>query len=300
MSESFVFRPVWKNGLILHCILAGLLAGGGGFLIWLAFQQRIGGLVILCLFGALLLLALLPFIIYRAYGLFHASYVIEREGLSVRWGLRREDIPLTEIEWVRPAGELVVPLRLPSFSMPGAYLGESHHSDLGRVEFIASDLNSLVIVETSNQVLALSPEDPEDFVRTFQRTLEMGSITPISAFSSQPAEFIQNVFSYRLARISLITGLLLTLALAVVTSLLIPDKQIVSMGVTAQGLPLEPVPSNRLLLLPILGSLSLVLDIIVGLYFFRKEEQRTVSYFLWIAGMVTPLLLMVALLVMAL
>jgi hypothetical protein len=43
-----------------------------------------------------------------------------------------------------------------------------------------------------------------------------------------------------------------------------------------------------------------VLDIIVGLYFFRKEEQRTVSYFLWIAGMVTPLLLMVALLVMVL
>jgi hypothetical protein len=298
MNNSAEFRPVWKRGLTLHSILAVLTAALGGFLIWLTFQQKIGGLVILCLFGALVLLALLPFLVYRAYALYHATYKIEREGLSIQWGLRREDIPLTEVEWVRPMSDLLTPLQAPPLSLPGAYLGASQHPDLGKVEFIASSFATMVVVETANQVLALSPEDPEEFLYTFHRTLEMGSITPIEAFSSQPAEFIQNVFSFPLARVSLISSLLLTLLLALVTSLLIPLKQIVSMGITPQGAALDPVASNRLLILPVLASFSFVLDVVLGLYYFRKPEQRFVSYFLWIAAMVTPVLLLIALLIM--
>jgi hypothetical protein len=298
MNNSMEFRPVWRQGLTLHILLAVLTAALGGFLIWLAFQQKIGGLVILCLFGALIFLALLPLLVYRAYALYHATYTIEREGLSIQWGLRREDIPLTEVEWVRPMTDLVVPLHAPPLSMPGAYLGTNLHSDLGNVEFIASSYSTMVIVETANQVLALSPEDPEEFLYSFHRTLEMGSITPIEAFSSQPAEFIQNVFSFPLARLSLISSLLLTLLLALVTSLLIPLKPIVSMGITPQGTPLDPVVSNRLLILPLLASFSFVLDVVLGLYYFRKPEQRHVSYFLWIAGMVMPVLLLIALLLM--
>jgi len=300
MSSSLVFRPVWKNGLILHSILAVLLAGSGGFLIWLAFQQHFGGLLILCFFGALLLLGLFALVVYRAYGLYHASYTIEREGLRIQWGLRREDIPLTEVEWVRTIDELLTPLKPPMFSMPGAYQGVSYHSDLGKVDFIASDFKSMVIIETTNKVLALSPENPEDFIRSFQRTLEMGSITPIDAYSSQPAEFIQNVFSYPAARGTLITGLLFTLALVVLTSLFIPYKQTVSMGVTPLGTPLDAVTSNRLLILPILGSILFILDVLIGLYYFRKNEQRKVSYLLWFGGIATPFLLTIALLMMVL
>ena len=298
MNDSFVFRPKWKPGLILHLLLAVILAAGSGFLLWLAFQQHLGGFLILFLFGALVLLAPFLLIVYRAYALYHASYTIEREGFKVHWGLRREDIPLSEIEWVRPVNELLIPLTTPRFSLPGAYLGASQHPDLGEVEFIASDYNSLVIIETANEVLAVSPEDPEDFMKMFNRSLEMGSITPIESYSSQPAEFIRSVFSQPLARGFLIAGLLLTLALTVFTSLIIPYRQVISMGVNSIGQPLDPVSSNSLLILPILGGLSLVLDVILGFNFFHKEDQRKVSYLLWAAGAVTPLLLIVALIIM--
>lgn len=298
MKSTNEFRPVWKNGFWLHCAIAVLLAGLGGFLVYLAFQQTVGGLLILCLFGALVLLAALPIIVYRAYGLYHASYTIEREGLSIRWGLRKEDIPLTEIEWVHSAADLMTPLKVPAFSLPGAYLGESQHPDLGQVEFIASDCSAFVVVETISQTLVLSPENPEEFIDSFQRTLEMGSLSPIEAFSVQPAQFIQEVFSHPFARASLLASLLLTLLLAVLTSLLIPRQQIVSMGITAAGARLEPVPSTHLLILPILGAFALVLDIILGLYLYRKESQRIVAYFLWGAAVITPLLLILALLIM--
>jgi hypothetical protein len=298
MKSSNEFRPVWKTGFWLHCAIAVILAGLGGFLAYLAFQQTVGGLLILCLFGALVLLAALPIIVYRAYGLYHASYTIEREGLSIRWGLRKEDIPLTEVEWVHSADDLMTPLKAPAFSLPGAYLGEGQHPDLGRVEFIASDRNAFVVIETISQTLVLSPENPEEFIDSFQRTLEMGSLTPIEAFSTQPAQFIQEVFSHPVARASLVTSLLLTLLLAVLTSLLIPRQQIVSMGITATGAALEPVPSTRLLILPILGAFALVLDTILGFYLYRKDSQQIVAYFLWGAGVITPLLLILALLIM--
>ena len=297
MSESLVFYPAKKTGLAIHIALAILLAGGGGVLLWLAFQQSGGEFLILYLFGALLLLALLVAIAYRTYALLHASYTIERDGLSLRWGLRREDIPLTELEWIRPVGDLITSLKHPPFSMPGAYLGFVEHPDLGKVEFLAASTRSLVIIESFDHVYALSPEKPEEFIRAFNRSLEMGSISPIEPYSSEPAEFIQTVFQNRFARITLITSTLLTLALVVVTSLLIPTRQILSMGIDAAGNALEPVASTSLLILPILGSFAFVLNLVVGLFFFRHEEQRPESYAIWAAAILTPVLLIMAALI---
>ena len=76
---------------------------------------------------------------YRAYALLRADYYIDRDSLAMLWGLRVEDIPLTDIEWVRPASDLTNPLVLPRFRLPGAILGTRRHPDLGLVEFIASD-----------------------------------------------------------------------------------------------------------------------------------------------------------------
>ena len=297
MSESTVFFPARKTGLALHISLGLLLAGGGGALLWLAFQQAGGGLLVLFLFGALILLAILPFIIYRAYALMHASYTIERDGLSIRWGLRREDIPLTEMQWVRPIDELGTGIKPPAYSMPGAYLGSIEHDDLGKVEFMASDYRSLVVIESINHVIALSPENPEAFIRTFNRALEMGSITPIEPFSAQPAEFVQQVFSQRFARITLISGFILTLVLIALVSALIPTRQILSMGVDAAGQPLEPVSANRLLILPLLGSFALILNVVVGLFFFRQQQQKPAAYTIWAVGVITPLLLIIAALI---
>jgi hypothetical protein len=298
MNSVSEFRPVWKKGLTLHIILGVLLTAGGGILLWLAFQQHIGGLLILCLFGTLLFLAALTFVVYRGYAVYHASYTIEREGLRIRWGLRKEDIPLTEIEWVHPVRDLVNPLKMPVLAMPGAYLGQSQHSELGPVEFIASDTEFMVIVDTINETFVLSPEKPDEFIQTFQRTLEMGSISPIHAFSAQPAEFIQSVLAQRYARAALISSILLTLVLAVLTSLSIPYHSTISMGITPQGVLMDPVPANRLLILPILATLSLAVDILLGLYLFRKAEYHRTAYALWIAGVVTPFLLLIALILM--
>ena len=150
-------------------------------------------------FVVLLLLTILfylpiPMAIYRAYALANAAYTLERDGLRLRWGLRAEDIPLPEIEWIRPASDLGFHLPKPFLSMPGALLGARGLSELGTVEFVASEEKTLLLVAASRKIYAISPADPDAFLQSFQRAIELGSLAPLPSYSSQPVAFVARVW----------------------------------------------------------------------------------------------------------
>ena len=296
MSEGQEYYPYKKTGIALHLLLVLLLLGGIGFLLFLVFSRPAGWPLAIYLLVTLLLLALLPLIAYRGYALYRALYVIERDGLRVRWGLRSEDLPLTEVLWVRPASDLITPLTLPKFSMPGAILGNSSHKELGELEFIASKTADLVIVAAVEKTLVLSPQDPEEFSRRFQRVIEMGSLAPIAPHTTIPAAYMQSVFQDQLAKTLLAISILLTLLFLIVTSILIPFRSMVSIGYDFNAVSLPAVPANRLLMLPILALFFMVVNVISGFFFYRRKETRTITYFVWAAGILTPLLLFVSVL----
>lgn len=298
MTESHEFFPPRTSGLFLHIVLFLAILTGIISLLVLAFQFPAGGILILCLLGALILFSLLPFAAYRGYALMHASYSLERDGFRIRWGLRSEDIPLPEVVWVRPASELAEPLHFPRFSFPGAFLGEVKHRSIGKVEFMASSRRDLVLVATTEKTLAVSPEAQEDFVRKFQRMIEMGSLTPIQPHTAIPAAFLRQVMANRSARMLIPLNLVLTLILMAVTSLIIPGRQSISLGFDSAGIPLEPVSTSRLLLLPIISVIFMLIDVITGLFFFRKMATRPIAYFVWWAGVVTSVLLIVSVIVL--
>ncbi len=288
------FLPKRTPGLIFHSALILLVLAVVTFMLWMAFGQPGGLSLILYLAGAFLLLATLPFIAYRGYALLHAYYELERDGLRIRWGLRSLDIPITEVEWVRPPEDLIIPLKLPGLSTPGAILGEGNHPDLGKIEFIASSAQNLVIVATMNQVVILSPYEKDEFIQRFNRTIEMGSLSPIEPHSAKPAVFLRQVTTNRLARVLIPLGFGLWFALLVIVSIAIPGRAAVSLGYDSFGLPMEPVPASRMLMLPILGILLYLVSLIGGAYIFRKEATRPVSYLLWTGGVLASFLLILA------
>jgi hypothetical protein len=288
------FLPKRTPGLIFHAALIILVLAGVSFLLWMAFGQPGGISLILYLAGAFLLLATLPFLAYRGYALLHAYYELERDGLRIRWGLRSLDIPITEVEWVRPPEDLLIPLKLPGLSTPGAILGEGNHEDLGKIEFIASSMENLVIVATMNQVVILSPEDKDEFIRRFNRTIEMGSLSPIEPHSARPAVFLRQITTDKLARVLIPLGFGLWFSLLVIVSVVIPGRSAISLGYDPNGLPLEAVPASRMLMLPILGILLYLVSLVGGAYIFRKHTTRPVSYFLWAGGVLAPFLLILA------
>ena len=294
MAESFIFTPRRPLGIITHVILISVIIAGCGVAAWMAFRQTGSAMLVVYLLAAIVLFCLLPFVGYRGYALLHGVYSLKRDGLRIRWGLRAEDIPLSEVKWVRPASDLEIPLKKPAFSLPGALLGMVDHPDLGEVEFIASSASNLVIVATMNKVFVLSPERMEEFVDRFQRALEMGTLNPMQPFSAVPAMFMRQIALDRLGRVFIPGGLVLTLSLLVMVGLTIPLQTTVSIGYDALGNLLEPVASSRLLLLPVLGVLLFVAGTVGGIYLYRREESRVVARLVWMSSFMTPILLMLA------
>ncbi len=294
MENQTVFPPNRRLGLIFHAAAALILLGAAALVFFQVYQREVGQVFITGILLAVILVSPLPILVYRGYALAQASYALDRDGLRIRWGLRAEDIPLPQIEWVRPADELGFRLPLPFLQWPGAVVGWRKVEGLGPVEFIASDVRNLLLVATPEKVYAISPADERSFVRTYRRIIELGSLTPIPSRSVLPAAFLERVWHDHLARYMIIAGMGLTMLLLVVSVLLIPAHATVFLGYDAAGLPLEPVSSERLLLLPLLGGVEYVVSLLVGLYFYRLNEQRLAAYLVWGSSILLPLLLLLA------
>lgn len=298
MNNEGTFRPPRRRGLIFQIGAALAFLSAGGLLFYLSMEQQVGLYFILLLLASLLLLSPVPLIIYRAIALSRATYKLEREGLRLRWGLRAEDIPFQSIEWIRPAAELGYNLTLPRFSWPGALLGFTSIHELGIVEFIAADSENLILIATPSRILAISPANLKAFMLSFQRTSELGSLTPMAAYSLQPAVFARNVWKDMAARVPILTTILLTVALLVGVIVIMPTRRQVSIGFESGGIPLPPVPSERLLLLPILAGLTGAISILIGLMYYRYDDRRIAAYLILTGAAATPFLLLLSLVFM--
>lgn len=290
------FPPSKQRGLLIHGIILLVLIVvvvvgfirlssadvGPAFLIWL--------LVSLAAFVPI------PFFAYRLFALYRGSYEIDRDSLAIHWGLRVEDIPLSDIEWMRPAEDLTHPLDLPALRIPGALLGLRRHPDLGSVEFIASDVKKLLIVSTAKRVFVISPDNPAGLTQTFARATEMGSLAPAEAKSIYPSFIVSQAWESGIARYLWLSALFLNIGLFIWASLIIPSTPQVALGVQASGGTLETVPSSQLMIFPVASLLLAVAGWIAGLYFYRWDRERTLAFIVWGSSTFTSLLFLLAVL----
>jgi hypothetical protein len=288
------FPPPRRTGVIVQVVLALVLSAAVGIALWNATLIQAGLYFVFLLLISLILLFPLGISIYRAYALLQARYSLERDGLRLRWGLRAEDIPLPMIEWVRPASDMGFRMPLPIGALPGGILGTRVIEGLGPVEYMASDIKKMLLIATPEKIFVISPANTSAFIRTFQRSNELGSLSPIPSRTALPATFFRRVLSDQPARIMMVAGLVLTVILFVTVSLLIPTRAEVVLGFDSHGQPLDTTASDWLLLLPVLATFAYIVDLIGGLYFFRNPPGQPIAYLLWTAGMITPLLLLVA------
>lgn len=292
--EEFVFRPVRRAGTIFQAVLLAFFtfAGLAGF--WQALQANIGPVFLLWLLPILAAFVLVPLLAYRFYALQQATYTLEREGIRLRWGLRVEEIPIGSVLWVNQASQLSAPLPLPRLHWPGGVLGQRHLPGGSEVEFMASTSKDLVVIATTGKYFAISPESPETFLMAFQRCIEMGSLSPLPARSVYPTVLLVRVWQSVPARVLLLCGGALSILLLVWVSLAIPGRAEVVFGFRPQGPSGDIVPAVQLLLLPILNTFFFLSDFFLGLFYFRKEESRSIGYLFWSAGVLTPLLFLLA------
>ncbi|MFH2038028.1 MAG: PH domain-containing protein [Chloroflexota bacterium] len=294
--QPISYPPFRQRGYSIHILTMILFVAILTVCFWQATTYKSGFGLILWGLACLLSFLPLPFLTYRVYALNRGDYLLDRETLTIRWGLRLEQIPVSDVDWVRSAFDLTTPLRLPPFSMPGAILGIRHHPDLGSVEFLADNSAKLLLVATASKVFAISPNDPVTFTEDFQRIVEMGSLAPVLPQSIFPSFVVGQAWQSRPARFMWLTGLFLNIGLLVWVSLLVPNLESIPLGFLTTGVPRNVVPSVQLFLLPIISILFYFISWLAGLRYFRRPTQRIMAYFTWSFSTLSGLLFLMAVL----
>jgi hypothetical protein len=295
MNESEFFPPRGR-GFPVHITLIVVLALIAGVCAFLATREPIGLRFTIYILVAVLAFSPIPVLVYRLWALTRASYRLDRDSLTLTWGLRVERIPVSEVEWVRTPASLTRPLRLPALRLPGSVLGPRRAPDLGPVEFLASEIASILLVATRQRVFAISPSDPQVFLQNIQRAIEMGSLSPASSESVYPAFIVGEAWKSMLARWLWLAGLFVNVGLLAWVSLMIPTLSRVSLGFLPSGAPAIPVAGAGLILIPVISIFLFALGWVTGLVFYRSEQQRTLAHIVWASGLVTSVLFLVAVL----
>ncbi|MFO7585718.1 MAG: PH domain-containing protein [Anaerolineales bacterium] len=294
MASLTTFPPPKQRGLALHAVLIAVflaLAVWAGFNLYgAALNAAFAGFVLLLL----ACLVILPVLAYRLYALIRAEYSLDRDNLHLVWGMRVEDIPISDVEWVRPANQLPTPLGLPWLQLWGGLLGTTRHPDIGPVEFLASDVDGLLLVATARRIYAISPADPAAFVLAFQRTMEMGSLAPGQSHSQYPSFVMSNAWQNPFTRITWLLGALVNIGLFLWVSIALPGLPQVSLGFDAIGVPLDPVPGAQLILLPLLSAVLFAGGWLAGLFFYRRADQHLLANLLWLSGTLSSVFFLIA------
>jgi hypothetical protein len=231
---------------------------------------------------------------YRLYGLITARYVLNRNGIGVRWGLAVEEIPLPAVRLERPA-ESIRPRLRPTGRVrwPGCVVGSNEVEGLGPVEFFSTrGAQGILLVISPDRTLAISPPDPEEFQQAFVAAARQGVLDPVLPRSTRPDLFPARLWRDSLARALLFIGISLPLVLLGFLGLRagsLPD--LVPFGFDAQGNPDPLVPPGRLLLLPLIGGFCWMVDLALGSTFYRRVTDRPLAYALWGVAVVVDLLL---------
>ncbi len=287
MSEEFVFRPPRRLGLALHGAAVLVLGAGAAVGIYLASQIGVGITFLLLLVPALAALIIAPPLLYRLIALQRATYVLRRDGILLSWGLRREEIPMDQVQWIGPPEALGNPIPFAMGGWPGAVLSARSLADGRVLEYLASRRHGLVLISTPRRVFAISPADPAGFQRAYQRLAEFGTLMPLPARSVFPAVLISRSWANRPARVLLLVSTLLSAALVVWCAWLAQAYPELPLRLAADGSAVDIVPGVRILLLPVINTFFYMVDLLLGLVFYRRAETQSLSYLMWAASSVT-------------
>ena len=295
-AEVKTFHPPRRRGLILNIGVMAALSLLAIALLVLASQTALGPGFLGFLLGALVIAVPLPLLANRVYALINSSYQIERDGIRLKWGFREVDIPITAVEYCELAEDLLFPLEFPRMQWPGAMIGTHRQDQLGQVEFLASERAGLVMIGTGEHVYVISPQTPKQFVAHYRKVIEMGSLSPLPAYSAAPSFLLLDFWRIPRLRIMLVLTVVFSLALFAFTAWAVPTLEAVSLGFDAALAPLPPVSPGQLFLLPAMNILLIVASYLLSLLFFRSKQDHPFVSVMWFSNTLTSALFLFAVL----
>lgn len=227
------------------------------------FAQLLACIALLFLAGTLL---------YRVAATLTLSYAIDRNGLYINWLGNRAVVPLQQIESVENGVRAHVRLadRLRSV---GYYHGRVRLPE-GRIvhRFTTVPLHRALVLHTTADSYAISPQETDSFVQDLEQRRRLGAIQQLAPGVEVGQAFFYAFWDDLLVRRSLFIAVLLNLALLGGLMTIYPGlPELVDLRADAVGEAAALVPRHQILFLPLAGAAVGLLNVGLGLTFYRRE-----------------------------
>jgi hypothetical protein len=279
----------------------GLLFGLGMILMLILLDLGLASLILtspvdlLSVLRALLVVLTLPvmgIVLFGVMGLRSASYRVDRNAISIRWGQVEQVIPLPDVEEVLPGTDLGRVTRFRGIRWPGCWVGRGRVEGVGAVQFYCtSPLHRHLVIRTAVGSYAISPQSPTKFVDLLATQRAMGVLEPGEHQLTQP----------QLGRLDRVGGALLLVG-GVLNLFLyflvgaqygrLPHR--LPLHFDPAGLPDRVGPSSQLFVMVGIGTAAWILDGALGVILYRRFGERMAGYLLWGAAAVLQILIWVA------
>jgi len=282
------FTPPRGLGISIGSIMLLLLLGTSALAIAQLATSTFSSLTALWVLIPLISLPLAIIIAYYLYGLATARYRLDRNGFYIHWGMTSVQIPLADISNILRTRELDADQVLSKgMTWPGCLTGRRMIDSVGRVDFFATrGADGLLLVKAGDLHLAISPPDPETFLKVFGEMMRKGALERIAFRSYSPDFLFTRLWVDRPARWMVLGGLGLPLSLLCYLALLAPSLPTeIPFGFDPSGLPSPLAPPGRLLLLPLIGGICWLADFVLGAWLYRGGRDRKLAYGLWGSGL---------------
>lgn len=274
MEEAL--KPPRKRSLIFNLIVGFIALVGGLVLLVLGSGDASRQPNLLQLTLALVLFVVVALFSYQVFLVLTTRFQLTRSALELQWGFRREVLPLEQVEWAHPVLDFDSPMPLPGFVLPFQYYGIRRIRGLGTVEFAATDRRNMVLIRADNRHFVISPEDAYAFASEFEKLSALGPQEVVAPLSQTGRNLIGEILQDSMARKLFTAGIVGLLTLTAVSIALSATRP------TITWITLELVPSNRLLLLLLVGGLDWLLNTFLGGYFYLRGllEKRWI-FLIW-------------------
>lgn len=292
-------RSRWEALAVTSWILLIDLALG----VWLA-RRPVDSISLLLV---LILLASLPVLWrvgLRTLGAFNLEYWMDRNAVTIRWGLQRQIIPLSAIRRVLDGGTgpRIEDLSGTHWSQwPSPHVRPTRAVGLVDVRMFASrPLKSCVLLDTGKTgIFALSPMNNQVFVQALEARAQLGPTNHTEQVhlnypglcANGEIDLLQDRPSQVLLGMGLL-GIVVLLGVLMVRYPGLPETMAVHYSRT--GVPDLLRNRSSLFVLPIIGAIAFGMNGIWGLWL-ACRGHRTAAYLLWSGAIIAELFSLLAL-----
>lgn len=281
-------RPPRRLGSILGLgtALALVLLDGG--LVALILTSPVNLLTVVRAIVALLTLLLMGVILFGVSGLRSASYRVDRNAITIRWGKVQQVIPLSDVEGVALGEELGMVTRFRGLRWPGFWVGRGWIDGVGAVQFYSgSSFDRQLVIRTPVASYAISPQAPDKFLDLLTTQRAMGALEAREHRLTQPQWGQFDRVGAALVALGGVLNLGLFILVGIRYSAL---SHTLPLHYGLAGLPDRTGAPRQLFAFSGLGSAIWLLDAVLGGILYRRARERTAAYLLWGAAVAVQLL----------